>query len=316
MVKFGIIGPGHIAQKFADAVNLCPQAQLYAVASRTADSAEQFATTYNAVTWYDSYDALLADEQVDVVYIALPNHLHGEMTKRCAKAGKAIICEKPFVTTEQEAKEVLDCVKQQDVLFMEAMWNRFLPTYQQAHAWIDQGMIGTLSLMQLSFGFCAPVNPDSRLFNKEMFGGGLWDVGCYTISAALDFAGEYPNAVVGGCRFGQTGVDEVGAATLQFPSGLLAQLSFGIRVKTDHDAVLYGAEGKIVLEKFWGCQQAVCYNQAGEEVARCTDDQNGFYYEVEEMCRLFLAGAKHSDHVTWQDSLQYAKIFDQLHRPL
>lgn len=312
-VRFGIIGLGNIARKLADSVNLCENAELYAVASRNAQRAKDFSSEYGAKCFYSDYESLIKDKNVDVVYIALPHSLHVSTAIQAIESGKAVLCEKPLATNLADAKKVIITAKQHSTLFMEGMWTNHLPAIKKAKEWIEEGKIGTVSLMNASFGFCAEVDPDSRLFNPDLAGGALYDVGCYGIAAALNFAKGKPSFVAGTAKIGSTNVDEVGAAILGFPSGMIAQIGFSIRAATDQNAYIYGTKGKIILKDFWKCQEAVCLDNTGETIGCFTDSQqNGFVYQVEEMCRLFQNKQCESSAVSWDNTLCCASIFDQL----
>ncbi len=312
-VRFGIIGPGTIAHRFADAVARVPQATLYAVASTNLQRAEDFATKYGASVSYDNYEALFVDDNVDVVYITLPHHLHVPVALQAISHGKAVICEKPLTTNHVDAKKVVDAANEKGVLFMEAMWTNHLPTTKKAHQWIAEHKIGNPSLMTSSFGFCTEVNPTSRLFDPALAGGALYDIGCYCIASALALTKQPPIRVEGSAIFGSTKVDEVGTAILTFSDDFLAQINFSIRATTEQDAVIYGDKGKIVLKQFWGCKEVYCYDNDGKLVDSFTDMQpEGFVYQVEEMCRLFQNGETQSKIVSWEHTLWCAQVVDQL----
>lgn len=313
-VRFGIMGPGKIARKFANAVALCDDATLYGVASRDAQRAKDFADEYGAEVSYGSYEELVKDENVDIVYISVIHTYHIELAKLAVEHGKAVICEKPLSIDLADCKELMDLAKEKNVLVMEALWSRFLPSYLAAKKWIADGKIGEPKLFSATFSFHAQFDPDSRLLNPEKAGGGLYDVGCYAISAALDFCGgKKPLITKGVAKYGVTGVDEVAAAVMIYENGMVSNISFGVGVATTHDAFVYGTDGKVVLRHFWGCEKAELYSEKGEllEVSEIPAP-NGFVFEVQHMCDLFKAGKTDSDVMSKQNSIDNMIVIDTL----
>lgn len=314
MVRFGILGLGGIAPKFVDAMSHCPHAQLYAVAARDGAKAATFAVEYGATVSYGSYEALLQDEQVDAVYIAVTHKYHVALAKLAITYGKAVICEKPMAVALGELEELITLAKEKNVLLMEALWSRFLPQYNMAKQWIAEGKIGTPHLMTAAFSYHAPFDPNRQVFDPNQAGGAIFGVGCYVISAALDLCGgQYPKVVTGAARIGSTGVDEIGTAALLFENGMIANLTFGSRAHAERCAYIYGTEGQIKLDLFFDCHNITRYNLQDEVVETSTDDvPNGFDFEVAHFCDLFLAGKTESDVMSLQDSLNIMRVIDTL----
>lgn len=191
-VKFGIIGLGGIAHRFAKAIQLVENVELAAVASTNENRAKQFAGEYKIETYYGDYNLLVADPSVDVVYIAQTHDRHCELIKLCIENKKGVLCEKPMVLTREQAVEVTTLAKNNNVLLMEAMWSRFIPTFQKAKEWVAKGEIGKVKMVQASFCFNFPYNPNHRLFDKDRAGGSLYDAGVYPIEFATGILGEHP----------------------------------------------------------------------------------------------------------------------------
>jgi len=189
-VRFGIIGLGGIANRFAGVLKNAEGTSLTAVASRDMVRSEAFAKEYNAAKAYDNYDALIQDDEVDIVYVALTHNFHFDIIKKCILQGKAVLCEKPFVTTQKDADELIELAKEKNVLLMEAMWSRCLPTFRKARDWVAGGLIGKPQLVQAAFCFHIPFDADHRLFNPELAGGSLYDGGVSPIEFATGILGE------------------------------------------------------------------------------------------------------------------------------
>ena len=170
-IRWGIIGTGWVAKEFATGLTVLPEAELVATGSRTAESANQFADMFGVPHRHASYEALVNDPHVDVVYVATPHNLHKENSLLGLQASKAVLCEKPFTINAAEAEAVIQFARATKLFLMEAMWTRFLPTMQQARAWIDEGRIGEIRMVSASFSFRAGWNPESRLLNPDLAGG-------------------------------------------------------------------------------------------------------------------------------------------------
>ncbi len=313
MLNFGILGPGRIAETFAKAMVLCDEAKLYAVASRDIKRAEDFANKYSADIAYGDYVSLLKDENVDIVYISVVHNYHVELAKLAIEHGKAVICEKPMAVNVAEIKELVDFAKEKKVLLMEAMWTKFLPCYKKAKEWIKAGKIGELKNYSASFSFKSNKEAKPRLFDKNTAGGALFDVGCYTVVTAMDIIGGYPKRVEAVGVVGDTGVDEFGSAVMLFENGSVANISFGINVTTNHEAVIYGTNAKIVLDKFWRCTNVKLLDADNNVIETFTDSNDqGFLYEIQHICELYKENKKQSDVMTFENSIDAMRVMDKI----
>ncbi len=192
-IKWGIIGLGNIAHKFATDLLTIEDAKLYAVASRSQEKADKFAKKFGATKAYNSYEAIANDPNIDAVYIATPHALHKENTLMCLENGIAVLGEKPFAMNAAEVDEMIAKAKEKNVLFMEALWTYFLPHYQYVLNLLENKTYGNILKIESDFGFARPYNTDARLFNKSMGGGSLLDIGIYPIFAALSTMGAPKN---------------------------------------------------------------------------------------------------------------------------
>ena len=312
-VKFGIAGPGVIARKMAQAICLCEEAELFAVASRDIERARAFCEEYGGQCAYGSYEEMFCDPQIDAVYIALPNGLHASVAIQAMKHGKAVLCEKPFAPSRAEAEEAVRYAKEHNILVVVAMWTRWLPVVQKAKEWVHAGKIGNPAFMNASNSFYSQVNPQAHRYQPQMGGGALMDVGCYCVDNMMYIADEKPDIISGALKIGETGVDELGCLALRFPSGFLAHGAFGIRAEVSTDGWIYGTEGKILMKNFWACREAICYDAQGNEIDHYVDDQeNGFVYELREFCSLFRNGGKQSCYMSLDDTLACAEVMDTI----
>ena len=180
-VRFGIIGPGSIATRFATVLNTVDGVQLTAVASRDQAKAAAFAGKFGAAKAYGSYLELIQDSAVDVIYIGLTHNFHYEVAKLCLNHGKSVLCEKPLVTSQKDAAELAELAREKKVLLMEAMWTRCIPAFRKAREWVAGGRIGAVKLIDASFSFNAPFDPEHRLYDPKLAGGSLYDAGVYPI---------------------------------------------------------------------------------------------------------------------------------------
>lgn len=254
-LKWGIIGAGGIAATFAKGVARSEKGVVHAVASRSLARAETFAKAQGIGVAHGSYEALLADPSVQAVYIATPHTEHLEWILKAAAARKHILCEKPLTLNAAQAREAIAACKQAGVLLMEAFMYRCHPQIAKLRQLLGSGMLGEIRQVQATFSFNAPYDPEHRLFNPMLAGGGILDVGCYTTSVARLIAGasqglafEDPEYLEGvAVMHPETGVDILASATLRFPSGLLAQLSCGVGCFQESVVRVYGTDGWLLM---------------------------------------------------------------------
>jgi len=257
-LRWGIIGTGIIARTFAEQLPFSKTGKLVAVGSRELAAARDFATKYGAKHAHGSYEELLADDAVEAVYITTPHPLHAEWAIAAAKAGKHILCEKPITMSVKDSKKVITAAQQHGVFLMEAFMYRCHPQTQRIAALIREGAIGAPRRIEASFSFLNPFSAHHRHYSKALGGGGILDVGCYVVSvsrlvagAAKGLAFENPEFISGRALLAETGVDYAAAALLQFPGGLLAQVSCGVGLQSEKYLRVYGDEGWLHVPNFW-----------------------------------------------------------------
>jgi predicted dehydrogenase len=314
-VRWGLLGPGRIAQRFAQCLSAVPGARLHAVASRDLVRAQQFALAHNVPRVHAHYADLLADPDVDAVYIATPHSAHFEQAMAVIAAGKALLCEKPLTVNAAQAAALFDAAAQREVFVMEALWSRFLPMYGQVADWLAAGEIGTLQRVVSHFGFEAAHEPLGRLFNPDLAGGALLDLGVYTLSLPQWLAGggaltlEQAQATLG-----TTGVDEVVSARLRSAGGVGIELQASLKGPLDNTLRLIGERGTItVTPPFWEATQAVlhCQGQA-PLLSRRPFDCNGFEYQVREVQACLARGELQSQVMPWGHTLAVLRAMDDI----
>ncbi len=256
-VNWGVLGTGAIAKAFAHGLKQSNTGKLFAVGSRSQESADKFGNEHGVERRYGSYEALLADPQVQAVYVCTPHPLHAQWAIRAIEAGKHVLLEKPFAVNQWEAMAVVDAAKVHKRLVMEAFMYRCHPQTAKLVELIGQKLIGEVRVISATFSFQAGFNPEGRLFKNSLAGGGIMDVGCYTVSISRLIAGAAlgkpfadPVDVKGAAHLGQTGVDEWAIGTLMFeaPHGaILAQIATGVGVQQDNTLRIYGSEGRIMV---------------------------------------------------------------------
>ena len=311
-IGWGILGPGSIAHQFATGLQSVTDAKLVAVGSRSQEKADAFADKFGIAKRHASYEALAADPDVHVIYISTPHPQHKEAALLCLEHGKAVLCEKPFTVNAKEAEEVIASARAKDLFVMEAMWSRFFPAMAHVRKLIADGAIGEARMLQADFGFRAGVNPDSRLFNLAMAGGGLLDVGVYPVSLASMLFGT-PTDVTGVAQMGETGVDEQAAISLKYSGGQIAALTTGIRINTPHEAFILGTDGMIKLHAPWWkpAKITVSANGKSEEIDLPYEGQ-GMNYEAAEVGACLRAGKNESDTLPLSETLSIMRTLDTL----
>ena len=246
-IRWGILSTANIGRRVIPAIQASYNGEVMAVGSRSLERAQNFANEQNIPTAYGSYEELIADEDIDAVYIPLPNRLHAEWSIKCAQAGKPTLCEKPFASDAQEAQTIVDTFRNADLLLAEAFMYRFHPQHAKVKEIVAAGGIGALHIINSSFTF--PISDEQNIrLSKELAGGGLMDVGCYCVNLMRFMTAEEPESVTASAKIGiATGVDEVLAASLAFPSGVIGHFDCGLRSYSQHSYTLKGSEGMIVV---------------------------------------------------------------------
>ncbi len=265
LIRWGIWGTGAIAHSAADDLRLVTGTLLHGVASRTVERARDFAAQHGIARFYPGLEALLDDPQIDVVYVASPNHCHLDDGLSCIQAGKALLCEKPFALDLHQAQRIVDAARQRKVFCMEAMWTRFIPAIVEAKRCVDAGRIGSIRLIQGNFSYPVPAGGEARFFDRELGGGAMLDRGVYLISLAQHLLGR-PQSMNGTAYLGPTGVDEQSGYQLAYAGGALADLAASLRVRGTNEFWIFGDGGLLRLcEPFYRAHRLVLKRYAPQQ---------------------------------------------------
>lgn len=316
-IRWGVLGTGRIAGEFATAMPFVKGAKIVAVGSRSLKSADAFADRYKIAHRHASYEALADDPNVDAIYVSTPHPYHCENTILCLESGKHVLCEKPFAINSQQASLMIETARRSKRFLMEAMWSRFLPALAKVREILGKGVIGELRLLQADFGFATDFNPKGRLFDPNLGGGALLDVGVYPVALASMIFGA-PDRVTADAHMGKTKVDEQTGMILHHKKGQLAVLHTAVRTETKQEAILYGSEGSIRLDAPWWRGQSVTLEVAGKKpiTFKAPIRGTGYNYQIDEVVRCLRSGKKQSAIMPLKESLQIMKTLDSIRMSL
>lgn len=311
-VKWGIIGPGKIARKFASDFRFSKYAELAGVASMSNERARIFADDFNIKAAYGNYNELLNDSSIDVIYIATPNHLHYANSLSALNKGKAVLCEKPLTCNLNDTSSLLNFASDSKVYLMEGMWTWFLPAIRKAKQWIDEGRIGKIRQIKADFGFKAPYDPNSRLFDPELGGGSMLDIGIYPIAFSYFLLKSKPKIAFSRIERAPTGVDKDVFAILQFDE-VNVQIGCSFSVDLPNYAFVIGDNGYIEIPDFWRSDRCYIYTRdklIDEYIAN--RHSFGYNYEIDAVSKELLDGKLQSDVFNHDDSYAISKIMDSI----
>ncbi len=312
-IRWGLIGLGSISRKFATGLGFLPDAEIYAVGSRSQDKAEAFGAEFGASKCYGSYEELVADPAVDVVYIGTPHTYHKPNTLMCLEAGKHVLCEKPFAVNRAEAQEMIDRARQKKLFLMDAFWTRFFPGMIKLRELLAEKVIGDVILLQADFGYrTGQILPQSRIYNLELAGGALLDVGSYCVQLASMVYGKQPREICSQYTLGSTGVDELSVSVFKYSDYQLATISTAIRLNTPHEARIMGSKGHIAIPDWWHpSEMTVAISGQSAETLRFDNLGNGYNYQAAEVGRCIRAGLTESPVMPLDET---AAIMDTMDR--
>lgn len=311
-VNWGIIGLGKIANKFAEDLAATKTAQLYAVASRSSENALSFAEKHGAKAGYGSYEQIMQDDKVDVIYIATPHVFHHELTMQCIKNGKAVLCEKPFAMNIKEAREMIELSKKEGVFLMEALWTRFLPHFQLVMDKVQSGEMGKIKSVKADFGFKAEFDKSKRLFNKDLGGGSLLDIGIYPVFLAYSLLGK-PDKIEAKAEFTETNVDASCDIRFNYQDGVQAELHSTLLEKTPTTAEIELEKGKIILNsRFHEPTSVRITSEGNEETFDFGVKTRGYNFEAEHVTEMLQQGKTESDIWPLDKTLELMELLDTI----
>ena len=314
-MKWGIIGTGVIAKKFAATIAQMKNEneELIAVASRTMESAQVFAAQNGVPKAYAPYEAMLADADLNAVYIATPNTLHYENARASLLAGKHVLCEKPFTVNSKQARALYSLAREKGLFIMEAFWIRFLPVLTAMREIIKAGEIGEIVHVRSDYGFI-PAQSHSALKRDVALGAGaLMDIGIYNLGFAHMAMDAAPTGFQTTVRRNEHGTDNFSAILLTYPGNRSATVLTSIGMVLPREAAVYGTEGEITLEDFQMAQGMTVKRYSGEtRVVSIPFDMNGFEYEIREVNRCVKLGLNTSDILREEDTLTVLSTMDAI----
>lgn len=309
-IKWGIIGLGSIASKFATDLLTIEDAELYAVGSRSQEKADEFAQKFGATKAYNSYEAIANDPNIDAVYIATPHALHKENALMCLEKGIAVLGEKPFAMNAGEVGEMIAKAKEKNVLLMEALWTYFLPHYQYVLNLLESKTYGNILKIESDFGFARPYNTEARLFNKSMGGGSLLDIGIYPIFTALSTLGV-PKNIDASATFFENGTDSTCTMTFDYANNITAHLKSSLIEVLPTQAIFYCEKGIVKINTQFHAPTTVSILIDGkEEIKDFGYSTIGYNFEAIHFNQLLRDGKKESDIMTFDFSKQLIKTLD------
>lgn len=289
-MKVGIIGAGGIAQKMAETLVQMEHVQAYAIASRSPERAKAFAKQYGFEKAYGSYEDLVSDPEVDLVYIATPHSHHFEQAKLSLEHGKAVLCEKAFMSNAQQAKEIIALGRDKNLLVAEALWTRYMPSRSIINEIIAEGLIGRATSLTANLGYV--VDHVKRLTDLSLAGGALLDLSVYPLNFAMMVFGEDFDSVRGEAVITESGVDAMNSITLKWTNGRMAVLHANMMALTDRLGAVFGDRGFLEVQNINNCEEVRVYNLEHKLIKRYEVPQQitGYEYQLDACRRALLAG--------------------------
>lgn len=322
-LSWGILATGRIARVFARHLSQSKTGRLVAIGGLSQTNADKFAAEFNVPRSYGSCEALLADPNVQAVYIATPHPFHAKWCIKAAEAGKHILCEKPLTLNHAQALAVVEAARQHNVFLTEAFAYRCHPQTAKLAELVREEVIGAVRIIRGGFSFHAKYDPESRLFNNALGGGGILDVGCYPVSMSRLIAGVAtgkpfadPIEIKGCAHFAPTGVDSWAIASLRFPGDILAELSTGIEIDQDVTLRVYGSKGNIVVPLPWGPAREggsskIIVEREGESPQEIIMESPQPLFAIEADYVAAHIEKRQSPAMSWEDTLGNMKTLDR-----
>lgn len=310
-MKLAILGAGRIADKVSDTLKKMPEIECYAVASRELSRAQAFAEKHGYVKAYGSYEEMLRDPAVELVYICTPHSHHAEHMRMCIRYKKPMICEKAFTCNAKEAKEVIREAEEAGVFCAEAIWTRYMPSRALIREIAESGIVGKIT--SLSANLFYPVCDKPRILDPKLCGGALLDVGVYTLNFAVMCFGEDIERIETNCAFGPTGVDLTNSMTLYYKDGRTAFLTSGVLARSDRQGVLMGENGYILVENVNAPCAVRCYDREDNLIKEvlCPPEFSGYEYEFTECVRSVEAGLLMPPSMPHKDTVCIMELMDK-----
>lgn len=313
--NWGIIGPGKIAHRFAEAVARVPSSRIHGVASRDKARAKEFAERYKAPVFYDRYEDLANDPSIDILYIATPHSFHHEQTVMCLRNKKPVLCEKPLSITYKSSLAMVEAARSNQTFLMEAMWTRFMPATIKVLELIESGAIGDVKYIRGDFGDSFPVDLTSRVYDLKLGAGSILDIGIYPLFLVLLILGK-PAEIKSFAHLAETGADDLANAMLYYKNGSIANILSSNIIHSPITAEIIGTEGTLALHSPWYNTKSLSLIKAGQPplLIDVPYDGNGFEFQIQEVTDCLDRGEKESKLMSLDFTLLLSKTMDEICR--
>ena len=311
-MKIGILGAGRIAGKFANTMNQVSEAECWAVASRSAERAAAFAEQWGFAKSLGSYEEMLSDPELELVYVATPHSHHYEHMKLCLEYGKHVLCEKAFTLNAAQAREIAALAAEKNCYLAEALWTRYMPSRQIIDDLLSSGIIGKVRM--LTANLCYPVSHKERIMGPALGGGALLDLGVYGLNFAMTHLGHEITGVDTTVQMTDTGVDGSEVITLRYRNGAMAVLTHSVFARSDLQGVFSGEKGYIVVENINNPKSASAYDDYGRLLKRVEEPPQvtGYEYELQEAIRCISEGKTRTECITPEYSVKLMELMDRV----
>ncbi len=312
-IRWGIVGPGTIANKFARAIKNVEGACLVAVASRSEARGREFAERHGIQSVFSSYKSMAASDCVDAVYIATPHPYHAPCAELFLQAKKHVLCEKPMCLNAKQARKLQAVAEENGMFLMEAMWTRFLPAIKEVCALVKRGEIGEVLSLEADFCYASTPEEKAKMFVPSMGGGSLLDVGIYGLTFASLLFGNQPEEVCSMATI-EDGMDAQMNVLLRYEGGAIANVSSAVVLQKPETAYVYGTKGYILIPNFYGATEFYVYIDGEEKHMKAPSIGEGFEEEILEVCSCINAGKKQSDVMPLCETITMLELMDQIRR--
>lgn len=313
-MKIGVLGAGKISHKTVPAMIELEEIECWAVASRSLEKAQAFAEEHGFRKAYGSYEEMLADPEVELVYVATPHSHHYEHMMLCLKHGKAVLCEKAFTMNAKQAREVMEYAKAQGLFVAEAIWPRYMPSRKMINDVIESGVIGKVNTLTANLSYVIHEVP--RIYRPELAGGALLDIGVYGINFALMHFGTDIERVESSVQMTPTGVDGMETITIFYKDGRMAVLTHSIYARSDRKGIIHGDKGYIVVENINNPQSVSVFDLEDKLLAHYDVPQqiNGYEYQFAECAKALAEGRTESWSMPMEDTVYMMEFMDSLRK--
>lgn len=313
MLKMAIMGAGSIANKMAATIIKMENVEAYAIAARDLDRAEDFAKKYGFTKAYGSYEEMLNDPEVELVYIATPHSHHYKCVKMCLEVNKHVLCEKSFTVNEEQARDILQMAEEKNLLLTEAIWTRYMPSRNMINKILEEGMIGEVTSLSANLGY--ELSSVKRIWDPKLAGGALLDVGVYLINFAIMILGDEIESVYSDAVF-KNGVDMIDNINMKFKGGKTASMQSNVHAVQNRTGAVFGTKGYIEIVNINNPEEIKVFNEEYQEITSYTPPAqiSGYEYEVEACIKAIEEGKTECPEMPHSETIRVMKIMDEMRK--